>query len=334
MQPFIHRAGKGLWPSTVLACAITPYHDLNIGMSVATVGMWILTIFFGTMAGQHQWDLCSLCAHPPKIIATDEARNRIAHRHHGTTNRWLMRFMIFAFLVHVVSPKPYMDPPWAKPVMAVIYLGVAMVFLWDFRRSILHKRSHSECHVEWCRAGLSNDPAKFRRKQRHVTVGHYGLWFILVISPVVCILGFFSLRGVGDPFTTFGYPAALIVLILVILDVMVLHSDTPCTHCARNLPDNPEEAAEKRMKWLKTFHRARWWLIGGSLTVWVGSWIFPAMVAGRIMLYVGVLSVCLWAVLDRIHSPVKPWCPWCRDDGGEEAAADVPDPSTNIPSPV
>lgn len=329
----IHRAFVPLCVSLVAAALLTAFRDEGFVYALGAVLAWLLVILFTAFHVGHRWDVCPRCDQPPKRVATPEARARLARYVHGFWVRQFERLLMWVTLLAVVMPKPYLEGVggWWRLAPAGAYATVAAVLVRSLTLVGRHKEYSDECHLEWCRANgrRVKVPNWFQR-----AVSHYGVWVLLVLIPGTIAFGLRSL-GQGHFWLQVAYGAALAILFYTLWAVGKFHTGALCLVCADRLPDNGGALAEKRMRWLRLHHVLKVVAPASAAALWVVSWLFPGTVYGRAAL--GAAGLCLigWMVLNRMHSRVQPWCPWCRDgDEGEEAEADVPDPSTNQPVPA
>ncbi|MDQ1041488.1 hypothetical protein QFZ75_007990 [Streptomyces sp. V3I8] len=327
-----HLSGRFLAPTAVLASALSASHDLGLAFSLGAVVFWLLFVFYMGMAAMHDWKACSRCLQPPPREATPSARAKMALAHHTKWKKRLVKVALVLVMLHAIFPKPYMGPWWTRALAGMIYCVVALRVSRDVILLETHRRYHEECHKEWCRAGRKRSPAREKAQLRQMRDAHYGVWWVAVLAPATCALGLFA-SSHPDILLQITYGMCLMALAFSVFDIAG-HADGPCLHCVKNLPDRPEEAAERRMPWLRTFHVLRYWLLWGAFASWGISLALAGTVPAKILVCVTAVSVLIWSVLERVHSPVKPWCPWCRDDGGEEADFEVPDPSTSAPAPA
>ncbi|MFB6881449.1 hypothetical protein ACFCY8_11520 [Streptomyces noursei] len=332
MAAFAHRGRHLMVPAALTAAALSVLHDQGLAFSLGAACAWLLFGWFATFAAGHDWKACSLCAQPPRALATSSARARLARRHHGRVIRAGEKYLLDLVIAQAVLPKPYMTTWWTKVIAAVVYFLTAMVIATSMVRMHRHPRYRDECHVEWCRAGLDRKPGLSKLRRLHQWTGHYGVWLICVQAPATCVLGLLAEQHHGLATGTF-YGIALILTGRVAIAV-ALHSMEPCLHCARHLPANGGEAADRRMRWLRLFHVTQVWLLAAAFLGWAASWVLAGHVAAKVLVCASAFAVVAWAVLARVHSPVRPWCPWCRDGGGEEADADTPDPAHSAPVPA
>ena len=331
---FVHRARWYVAPLSAVAAVLSALYSYGLAFATGAVVAWLLLLLFIFMSSTHDWRVCSLCDEPPRSSATTKARALLARHRHGRWRGGLMRLMLTALLAHAILPKPYHNPPWwARAVTAAVYFTAAMLFSVSVRRLTQHAWYTDECPVDWCRAGLERKPGITWRQRRAMWVGHYAMWCIIVMAPAACAVG---LHSVHHPTTGWrmAYALLLVLLATVVLNACMDHTLELCVHCAKNPPSNGGESAERRMKWLRLFHVTRISVLTGSFLVWAASWALAGSATAKILVCCAALAIMFWAVLERVHSPVKPWCPWCRDDDGDDARTEAPDPSSHVPSPV
>lgn len=332
---FVHRARWYVAPLAAIAAVLSALYGYGLAFAVGAVVSWLFLLLFVFTNSAHDWRVCPLCDAPPRSTATAEARALLARHQHGRWRRSVMRMALTGLLAHAILPKPYHDPPWwARAIAAAVYFTVAMLFALSARRLIQHSWYTDECHVDWCRAGLKRKPGTTWRQRLAVWVGHYAMWCIIVMAPATCAVGVYSVHQPSLGWRL-GYAVMLLLLVVVVLNTALDHTWELCVHCAKNPPSNGGLSAERRMRWLRLFHVTGVPALIGAFVVWAGSWVFAGSMAAKILVCCAALVVMFWAVLERIHSPVKPWCPWCRDDDdGEDSHASTPDPASNVPTPV
>jgi hypothetical protein len=236
-------------------------------------------------------------------------------------------FLLLLVLAHAIMPKPYMGPWWTEAVAGCCYFLVAAVFAGFQIRVWQHEQYRDECYLKSCRAGLRP------RGRQQLWMAHFGVWVIAALAPAACILGLFT-AGHPDTALRIVYGVVLAVMLWAFLDVTLVHTDSPCVYCGRNLPDNPERTAEQRARWLWLFHHTRVGVLSGAAIGWITSWVLAGTAAAKVLVCFSAAGLVVWAVLDRVHGPLKPWCEWCRDDGDTDAETDVPDPADCAPSPT
>lgn len=329
----VHRGRYPLIPMLAIASGLSAAHELGLAFMLGAVAAWLLCFFFAFCASEHDWKVCSLCDGPPRREATPAARARLARQRHSRVLSEVVFFMLAVVIMHAVLPKPYLGPWWAKAAAGVVYFLTAAGLAVMSVRMGHHERYRAECHIEWCRAGLERKPRTERRQMRVMRHGHYGVWAVAVLAPGACAVGLFTTT---HPYLLLriAYGLLLIFLAVAVADITIGHSNMPCLYCAKSLPDNPEQEAESRMSWLLLFHRTRYPVLTGAGIGWVVSWVLAGTIPAKVLVCTAALAVLYWAVLERVHSPVKPWCPWCKDDGGEDAGSEAPDPASSVPSPA
>lgn len=112
------------------------------------------------------------------------------------------------------------------------------------------------------------------------------------------------------------------------------HEKQLCERCSAAVPLDPQAKAARwdRMLWLVHQRRA---LVSVLVVIGVkalaldhafrpGAWSF-------IMDALILTAVSVFAVAQRVHRRLQPWCPYCRWEGGgkEEAVPEVPDPAAS-----
>jgi hypothetical protein len=104
---------------------------------------------------------------------------------------------------------------------------------------------------------------------------------------------------------------------------------TLCMRCLRDVPDDGAQRAQRHQRKLALHHSDAflWATVAGcGLAVVVALMPIPTFAKGCLYL-VGIAPIVMYQYATGIHRPLKPWCPWCRRDDGEEPAPDpVPDP--------
>lgn len=162
-------------------------------------------------------------------------------------------------------------------------------------------------------------------------MGHYALWALLALTPVTATVGILTVHR--HDHWRFAYPGLLLVVFILLTRMGRFHSDTPCLVCARRTPLDGEAAADKRMRWLRAWHFARVGVYATALGVWLVSWMLPGTVAGRALVGIAAVTLLVQLLINRVHSSVQPFCPWCHD-GGDDITEDAPDPGARTPIPA
>ena len=328
-----HRAGRLVAPCAAIASVLTVLHGLGIAFSIGAATAWMAFAFLSGFRSGHEWLTCSYCTQPPRVVATREARAKLARWVHSYLAKACAKYPLGLVIVHAVLPKPYLDPWWAKAAAAGVYLLIALVVSSSMLSLKQHLQVREECHVEWCRAGARRNPAPSVSRRVGAWAGHHGAWLLGVLAPALCALGLGTAHHHSTP-VAICYGVGLVLVGWVVMNVVLTHIGEPCVRCVGGLPTNGGETAERRMGRLRLFHMIRYWLLGGAFCAWVVSWILAGSVPAKVLVFGATVSIVCWAVLERIHSPLRPWCPWCREHGGEEVEDTVPDPTCNAPIPA
>lgn len=326
MSSRVHHARHAVTPAVLIAATLTVFYREGLAFLLGAVAAWLLVMLFVSFQAGHEWDTCSHCTQPPKHLATEAARARLARFAHRRRRRLTGQLLMLATLTAALAPKDYLDHWWGKAGAAVLYAVTALWLTYSTTRFVQHENYREECHNERCRANVKR-PRRFS-----VWLGHYGLWFLIVLVPANAALGMMALHQ--GRLYNIAYAVGLLAIADLTGCLIFTHLDTPCVRCARHLPIDAEEQAERKSRWLKAHHRLHYWLPGLAFGAWVTSWTVAGTPAGRIMVACAVALLLPWAALIRVHGRLQPWCPWCRDNGGENAAEDAPDPSRNQPAPV
>jgi hypothetical protein len=322
-----HRAHSVLPVAVISAAGLTALRDRDFSFAMGAAVAWALVLMLGSLAASHQWDVCSLCDGPPRQTATPEARARLARRLHSRWRRETTLFMMGGVMTAALMPKPYLDHVawWGRVAETAVLTATAFAVTSLVRSVALHLPHRSECHREGCRADRHKAPGRVQ-----AALAHYGVWALLVLLPGVTTVGVLAVQRKGN--LPYLYATALLLVVHLML-TMARHYDTPCLLCAKRLPSNGGDLAERRMRWLRLWHTARLALVAAALTMWLVSWAFPGTVAGRVLVGLAGLTLTAQLLLNRTHGRVKPWCPWCRE-GGEDEHSETPDPARNNPVPV
>ncbi|MEY9840677.1 hypothetical protein [Streptacidiphilus sp. EB103A] len=322
----IHFAERFTTPAIVLAAALTAFREDGTSVLAAAVAAWLCAITALAMSLVHQWDVCPLCQGPPAAVASPQARLRLATRLHRRGHTTGTRAAVVLAAVFVVMPKPYLhDLGWWRPAVAAAYAGAALYLARDLTQVTVHGRHREECPDERCRASRRPTPRPWQS-----VLAHHGLWIMLVAVPATCAL---ALTAHGRTGLQVCYGTGLLVIAYVLLMVFGHHTDSLCVLCAVRLPDNGSAQAERRGTWLRTTHRTRIAAPIGVGALWVLSWVFAATTAGHLLLALAGLLLVAVLVLNRVHGRLQPWCPWCRDEGGN-THIQTPEPAPAQPLPV
>lgn len=330
----VHRAHSAVYPMLIVATGFTCVRDQGLPYAIGSAAGWLLLILFVTLEAMHHWDACTMCHEPPRRVATPEARARLARRVH---KKWIWRpwrWLLLGLAVAAVAPKPYLKdaPWWTRAVEAAVLLSIVTPTVWRTMAFDLHKRYASECHVEVCRAGeKAVRPGKKKLKLKRRAFVHYAVWALPVAVTLTVLVGMLALKRGG--WLEWLYSMAALSTLVLLLASMG-HGEITCFTCAKRISVNGGELAERRMRWLRLWHQTQYPLPAVAFAAWVISWAFAGTAPGRAAVAAAGFCMGVYVILQGMHSRVKPWCPWCRDDGGEGAEEDIPDPSRNAPVPV
>lgn len=111
-----------------------------------------------------------------------------------------------------------------------------------------------------------------------------------------------------------------------------------CDICINRFPLDAPAQAEKRKKRLYAFHfRIKWFYRAFLVYVLSGTIASPMGLArfwGNALMTLSLAPMTYWyGYVFRTHSELKPWCPYCRPNGGGEyKKIDSPDPSELMPA--
>lgn len=154
-------------------------------------------------------------------------------------------------------------------------------------------------------------------------LGHYQAYFLAFFLLMSAVSGIWPV--LTWPHRVFGG-----VLLLAVIANMVLHGNRLCELCISRAPAcNPQAAVDRWRYVLRFCHRPVIYfglLLPVVVFVVIGVMVRTAVWldrAGAIwLMFVLGGSQIAW----HQHQRLKPWCPWCRHDGGDEdAAAPVPE---------
>lgn len=159
-----------------------------------------------------------------------------------------------------------------------------------------------------------------------ITTGHYALGPVMAFACAERIAG-----------TLAGYAWVALVALAMTPPALALlaHHTGVCARgrCGQMITD-PEGEAERFGWWLwwchNTFRSRATWAVLGTWFAFTFAWPVP-------LLTIPPTLVMLWGVLRalRVHSQLRPWCQWCRDQGddGDEPGEDTP-PEGGLARPV
>ncbi|MEU8773421.1 hypothetical protein [Streptomyces sp. NPDC048606] len=174
---------------------------------------------------------------------------------------------------------------------------------------------------------------------------HYGLHIQAVaVAFVICTLPLTYATPLGLLVTAFGQT----VFGLSALTQLRHHFGPPCTECVKEMPLDPQEAAEE--------HRGSRWALRashslfGSLPTYVVSLalllilsfgpLYGAVGLGDVAWIASVflvLALCLTLGINwvaRTHNRLLLWCPYCPDDDEGDDESPTPTPTDGRDQPV
>lgn len=115
--------------------------------------------------------------------------------------------------------------------------------------------------------------------------------------------------------------------------LLLSHDRKLCIHCIRESPADGVVAAQRKRRWLWTYHKVATnkkvnsVALVGYVAAFVGGAIFGQALVTAAGLIVALLLIVNYAS-EWIHRRLVVWCPWCKGGGREEKA---PEP---VPSPT
>ena len=134
-----------------------------------------------------------------------------------------------------------------------------------------------------------------------------------------------------------SWPSLIMVIFMSALLVAVcagrLHDASPCIVCAANLPLDPSAAAERSKPVFRVYHQAmRWFGWNWMLIYAAGTFLLPLGWPLNCWAIIFAAMGTVFVLSTLRHEKLQPWCPWCRDDGGEGEREPEPDPSARMPA--
>lgn len=137
---------------------------------------------------------------------------------------------------------------------------------------------------------------------------------IAAVLPVA-VSTFVPQESPGGHLLSVYWPAALVFLGAITLAGLI-HGDALCEHCGGAIPDNPGADAERKMIWFRLFHfhHAKIVVLACACLfapALLGVWFPVAIAAGLEIVH---------HFTHKYHTKFGSWCPWCRDDGGDDDA--------------
>lgn len=158
-----------------------------------------------------------------------------------------------------------------------------------------------------------------------VVLGHYCFIPAAVITVAMRVAAVVS-----------GYLACYLIgaLLLPVLAALVAHGGGICTHggCAVLISATPTDAVQRYRWWLwHTHHQLKSRVTWALLAVWfVLTFVIVNPILSAVPI-VAFLAVELRAL--RLHSRLRPWCPWCGRGGGDHGPIE-PTPTGGLSKPA
>jgi len=122
---------------------------------------------------------------------------------------------------------------------------------------------------------------------------------------------------------------ALLPIVLTSLLAEGFHQFSLCPRCARNMPLNGPESAQRRSDWLRLHHALR----GALWSLVLFAVCFTAVLVWHVPTGVAYVPLYIAWIVEGIanlrHRPLEPWCPQCRRwgwNGDEVGECVVPPP--------
>ena len=120
------------------------------------------------------------------------------------------------------------------------------------------------------------------------------------------------------------------------------HGSRLCEHCITSTPINPSLEAERHERSLQIWHKKH--AISIAFIVYlvfllaivplVEHFLPKGYIRAHVIRQIPYLIWFPMMYVFRMHSRLRPWCPWCRDDGGWGFREVVPDPQEDHGKPV
>jgi len=116
-----------------------------------------------------------------------------------------------------------------------------------------------------------------------------------------------------------------------------LHNTTSfCEYCAEKTPADTGTAVHQKRRSLRFYHRFMSW---GGLLYLAAVIAVPSVLPRVWPSFIGWAALMpgfLWMIWSmRVHDLLKPWCPWCRNDGWNDDLIEEPAPDPHgRPLPV
>lgn len=131
--------------------------------------------------------------------------------------------------------------------------------------------------------------------------------------------------------------SVLTVCVLFSLIGMIRHGRTLCLRCVKRLPLVPGDVADRStpLFWLAhklLDHKKATTLV--MLAVIVTGELTPSGWPAHSLSFAENLGMAALAYSLSRHSVLQPWCPWCRDEGGDDDTelSPEPEPGLSLPS--
>jgi hypothetical protein len=160
-------------------------------------------------------------------------------------------------------------------------------------------------------------------------VGHATPWLLAAAWAIITVAFVFDWRLIG-----FAVSLAFPVLFVT----YIRHDFQPvCIRCLREQPEDGGMVAQRKLRQLWAYHLPGLGPVGRSLGVIAacGLWVAGSIMResnsplGIVLGFLGGSVITYDWYLTFVHRRLKPWCPWCRDPGGDpdQVPERDPDPS-------
>ncbi|MGW1180186.1 hypothetical protein [Streptomyces drozdowiczii] len=320
-QRALHHALKILailTPGAVALTQLTGRHwSLMIGAWVLNVAMMALLMLY--IAAHLSTEACPLHRpFDPKLL-----RHRFAARLAG-----LMWATITAAVIYSIVGS-FIRPPEHKATSITLRPTLTMLaFYWGGLAVIAAKLFEARNkHALPERKARQRATALAAHGRRLVHRSH---WFVLAAMAGSTALVFAPESGTWN-----GARSVATYLVLAAMFGDIRHSERLCETCVTEFRVDAPEYAAKR-SWLFTVdHRGRrpyWVLLLASL---VASHFLDRATAPYIANTIAVtLLFSAITLVNRFHRTYRPWCPYCRDNGGGHEHCEVHDPTGGHGRPV
>jgi hypothetical protein len=155
-------------------------------------------------------------------------------------------------------------------------------------------------------------------------IGHYAPWILAALLGALIVA---TLIPAASSYVAWQVLIVLLAVVVFLASSIFAHNRRLCERCIASLPLDAATVAARYAVRFRVAHLFERKLFAFCyLTAVVGSAILSAQPVGRYGSAVAEASLIYLLFVYVTHQTLQPWCPHCRNGGGERRAPVTPSP--------